>query len=160
MKKCLHLPTKSKIGISEMTIHDTLVIGYASVALDRALIEYMRPDFADEFNARKRDRMGSSTNRAKLRARLLDLQGYICPKCGDGLRDTDTEDRPQWAHLIPATFHGAPNASHAGFYWGNVQVWHTSCNAAWGDRPVMASDLARPELWFNGTTRDLPKISL
>lgn len=133
----------------------TLSIHRAAVVLERFLIEWSSADAAADFNACVRDRFGSSTERRKRRARLLDWQGGVCPKCGNDIV-MDSEDTGQWAHLIPATFHGAANAVHAGFMWGNLQVWHTSCNATWGERLTVASDLARPDLWFTGTTRDLP----
>jgi 5-methylcytosine-specific restriction endonuclease McrA len=131
-----------------------------AVALDNFLVAIQQPEFHDEFNARVRDRLGSGTNRRKLRDRMLDLQGYVCTKCGNALQSDDTNDAPQWAHLVPATFHGAPQGAHAGSLWGNLTVWHTSCNAAWGERVVTSADLARPDLWFHGTTRDLPSITL
>lgn len=125
-----------------------------TAALTQAMLDaFAAPAYADAFNAQTRDRWGNSRTRADRRARLLAWQGGLCVKCGEAI-----DGQGELAHLVAATAHGAPNRMHAGFIYGNISVWHGTCNYEQGDANVRIENLARPDLVFTGTTRDLPLL--
>lgn len=125
-----------------------------TAALTQTMLDaFAEPTYAEAFNTQTRDRWGNSKTRADRRARLLAWQGGLCVKCGHAVTDDG-----QLSHHVAATFHGAPNKAHAGVFYGNVSVWHGSCNFDQGEANVRIEDLARPDLVFTGTTRDLPLL--
>lgn len=125
-----------------------------STAAVQSIIDTLTaPSAAAMFNAATRDRWGNSSTRRDRRERLAAYQGNVCVKCGNEMTDAK---EIEIAHTVPATFHGV---THAGFIWGNISAWHKSCNRIHGDVVCEVSEMARPDLIFIGTTRDLPLLA-
>lgn len=146
-----------------------------TVMLTAAMLDtYASPAYAATFNAADRGKWGNSRTRADRRLRLWAYQGGVCVKCGGtmptpGSVDLKDDTAPEIAHLVPATWHKeaaiAADGEAAwvanpwrGFIYGNVTVWHRKCNRSHGENIVRFEDLARPDLVFTGSTRDLPKV--
>ena len=122
-----------------------------------------------------RDTFANGGERRTRRARLFAWQGGVCVKCGEEMSlDAPVGDdtRAEWAHLRTARRYCCPDVHcpgihahgegysvpRAGFRWGNLTLWHTSCNRSWSERDALRSDLARPDLIFTGVTRALPRV--
>jgi hypothetical protein len=147
-----------------MTHTLTLDSFLAAYAADRAAFT---KDNRDAWNGR---------TRTDYRKRLVAWQGNICPACGETMGDLDLplghDERPEWNHMMTARRYCCPDLTchngtvcgdkgtrtRCGYRWGNVFQGHVKCNRANGERDLTTADLARPDLVFWGTTRDLPKV--
>src|SRR5690349_18321851 len=85
--------------------------------LDQMLAAYAANEAA--YTRDTRSQWANSGERNKRRARLFAHQGGICLKCGTVMAEpgTDTEDSPEWSHMVPARLYGP---QRAGFRWGNI----------------------------------------
>jgi hypothetical protein len=138
-----------------LTAHDMLLTAYAD---DRAA--YMHDT---------RDTFANSGERRKRHRRLFAAQGGVCLKCGDDMTPPPVltatraereayaalDSSAEWSHMVPARLW---SSVRAGFRWGNLGLWHKSCNRAHGENRAYMSDLARPDLLWTGTTRNLPNV--
>lgn len=135
------------------------------------LAEIGDPANASHYASRTKRVFANSREFASRKARMMCHQSNLCVSCGREMDETDTweetdqagktvivygPDFPEVSHHLGAK-RGNPRGQRGGYIWGNLSVWHKSCNRDNGEKDVNLDNLARPDLIVT-SAQELPKV--
>lgn len=151
-----------------MTTTMTTTLRGAAIARVSAVLADIATLPADYYASRTKRVWANSREFASRKARMMCHQSGLCVSCGREMDETDMweetdesgktvivygPDFPEVSHHLAAKRYGTVRG---GYIWGNLSLWHKSCNRDNGEKDVNLDSLARPDLIVTSAS-ELPK---